>query len=762
MRLKRESEDLSSDECFDNTTGGSCMSNDLVHDLSARRRGFIFYKYLFILFFIPVILKTGDISGRVVDIEERTPVPYLYIYIDNKFTTITDISGSFGISSIPSGDHVISFIRIGYENKEINIFISEDENTDIEVLLKAELFQIEGVTAYSRERFPGKEVITLNDYDIERSIASDLTEILEEIPGVSVYRHGKEGYAKIVLTGPGADRVSVYLDGVKMNDPASGYCDISMIPLSSLEEIKIVSGGTAGGEPGGTVFLKTKKTSETEMRLSVRYGSFLYISNEIFFSLSHLSGKDVSLWMDIKADYYRGEYPVENYSYPILLNNNAKTYSVFGKMKFSDVFPGELSLLGSFDYRERGLPGLADGSMMTLSRMKDRNNLFSISWDYSNEDLFNTLELSYFDRESYYNCPGRQPIPETNDSAYFYPDSTIINTVSYNLNNRAGFFISRDVRIFTNFFFTRETYEGKDLLRPFLSTENIRRISINPSAGFLLSRSFRQYQMNISYDMSSLFWQDNNFYSSSVGLDIKKRESQGSISLGCSWSRTARIPNFLETNTVESVYSAGNPDLLPEKAENITIYAEGTGGFQYPWIISISFSNSIMWDRIMWRRNFKGQYQPYNLGKSSGRSAEFSASFTLPWEIRLNGNLTVQDIRNRTEGDINFDKYLVYRPNYRTSFSVEQDMGSIFWKVNYKAVGRRFTREANTDPMNLSNVALPPYQVLSASLSWSGEIFNREVGLSVKGENLMDIKYSIVEQMPVEGRNFKMEVELRW
>lgn len=738
------------------------MSNDLVHDLSARRRGFIFYRYFLLLFFISVLLKAGDISGRVIDIEDRTPVPYLYIYIDNKFTTITDISGAFSISSIPSGDHDISFLRIGYEKKEIKIFIREDENTDMEILLKAELFQIEGVTAYTRERFPGKEVIVLSEYDLERSINSDLSEILEEIPGVSVYRHGKEGFAKIVLTGPGADRVSVYLDGVKMNDPATGYCDISMIPLSSLEEVKIVSGGTAGGEPGGAVFLKTKKTSETEMRYSLRYGSFLYISNEVFISLSHLSRKDISLWMDIKADYYRGEYAVDNYSYPILLNNDAKTYSVFGKMMFSDVFPGEMSFLGSFDYRERGLPGLADGSMMTLSRMKDKNNLFSISWDYSNDDLFNTLELAYFDRESYYNCPRRQPVPETNDSAYFYPDSTIFNTVSYTFNDRAGFFISRDVRIFTNLFITRETYEGKDLLRPFLSTEYIKRTSVNPSAGFLLSRSFGQYEMNISYDMSALFWQNNNFNSSSVGLDIKKRESQGSMSLGCSWSRTARIPNFLETNTVESVYSAGNPDLLPEKAENITIYGEGTGGFQYPWIISISFSNSIMWDRIMWRRNFKGQYQPYNLGKSAGKSAEFSASFTIPWQIKLNGNLTVQDIRNRTEGDINYDKYLVYRPNYRTSFSVEQDIGNIFWKVYFKAVGRRYTRESNTDPMNLSNVALPPYQVLSASLSWSGEIFNREVGLSVRGENLMDIEYSIVEQMPVEGRNFKMEVKLRW
>ena len=66
--------------------------------------------------------------------------------------------------------------------------------------------------------------------------------------------------------------------------------------------------------------------------------------------------------------------------------------------------------------------------------------------------------------------------------------------------------------------------------------------------------------------MSIVFWNDKKFNSSSFGMDFRKTEEDGCMRLGGAWCRTVRIPNYLETHTVESVYSVGDPELLPEKA----------------------------------------------------------------------------------------------------------------------------------------------------------------------------------------------------
>lgn len=102
--------------------------------------------------------------------------------------------------------------------------------------------------------------------------AATTTQLLERLPFVQL--RSARGETGISLRGARREQMVVTLDGLALNDPATGVADVSDVPLAALGDVAVSLGadplGAGPGATGGVVAL----TSATRTLLSLRTGSF--------------------------------------------------------------------------------------------------------------------------------------------------------------------------------------------------------------------------------------------------------------------------------------------------------------------------------------------------------------------------------------------------------------------------------------------------------------------------------------------------------
>ena len=108
------------------------------------------------------------------------------------------------------------------------------------------------------------DTTVLNDEDIKKSGATDLSTLLRSVAGIEVAQSGGMGStASIFMRGTNANQVLVLLDGVRISSATSGLAGIEHLMLGSIERIEIVRGNVSslyGSEAiGGVIQLFTRQ-----------------------------------------------------------------------------------------------------------------------------------------------------------------------------------------------------------------------------------------------------------------------------------------------------------------------------------------------------------------------------------------------------------------------------------------------------------------------------------------------------------------------
>lgn len=124
---------------------------------------------------------------------------------------------------------------------------------------------------------PGVHVIDAEE--IEASGAVFAADVLNSVPGVSLYSEGAfGGQTSVRLRGATADKTLVLVDGVPVNDPSSpsGAYDFSSLLLADVDRIEVLSGPQSSlwgsSAIGGVVALTTRKVDGLAVDLEA--GSF--------------------------------------------------------------------------------------------------------------------------------------------------------------------------------------------------------------------------------------------------------------------------------------------------------------------------------------------------------------------------------------------------------------------------------------------------------------------------------------------------------
>ncbi|NEX94742.1 TonB-dependent receptor [Caulobacter sp. 17J65-9] len=127
------------------------------------------------------------------------------------------------------------------------------------------------------ELAPGARVI--DEAEIERSGAVFAADLLDTVPGLSVFQNGAYGgVASVRMRGASADKTLVLVDGVPQNDPSqpAGSFDFAAFDLGDVSRIEILSGpqGSLWGSDaiGGVISFTTRELDGA--RADIEVGSY--------------------------------------------------------------------------------------------------------------------------------------------------------------------------------------------------------------------------------------------------------------------------------------------------------------------------------------------------------------------------------------------------------------------------------------------------------------------------------------------------------
>ncbi|MBN8553094.1 MAG: TonB-dependent receptor [Caulobacterales bacterium] len=142
----------------------------------------------------------------------------------------------------------------------------DDENTVDEIVVTATRLDA------PLDITPGAHII--NEARIEASGALFVSDLLSEVPGVSLYSQGAPGgVTSVRLRGAAQDKTLVLLDGVPLNDPsqpAGGY-DFAGLDLGDITRIEVLNGpqGSLWGSDaiGGVITLTSRELNGARVNL---------------------------------------------------------------------------------------------------------------------------------------------------------------------------------------------------------------------------------------------------------------------------------------------------------------------------------------------------------------------------------------------------------------------------------------------------------------------------------------------------------------
>lgn len=195
------------------------------------------------------------ISGRVVELPNKTPLPYASISFLTKqgaklaSGAISNEKGRFEIVGLKSGEYIVSCSFLGYTTQSVPLLVGELNKTlDLgDIGLKPASTTIKEVTVVGKQTQVAA-ALDKKSYSISdnpANAAGSVLDAMKNMPGISVDQEGK-----IVLRG--SDKVAILIDGKQSGITGFGnQKGLDNIPSSSIERIEIINNPSAKYDAAG-------------------------------------------------------------------------------------------------------------------------------------------------------------------------------------------------------------------------------------------------------------------------------------------------------------------------------------------------------------------------------------------------------------------------------------------------------------------------------------------------------------------------------
>ena len=520
--------------------------------------------------------------------------------------------------------------------------------------------------------------LVITEQDIKARHFSTVYDVLKSLPGIDIVRQGGTGKEVFIfMRGAEARHTLVLIDGVSVNNPATGGFNLADLPADNIERIEIVYGPLSpvyGSDAiGGVVHIFTKQATVSSGTISIERGSFGTDSENISAS--------------VKKDAYD-------------LTLAASTLDTDG---FSAASSGsendgyQSTYISSRLGIQRGALTRIDITAILAETENDLDNFDLDDPNYEQHRRWSTLGFNY--------------------SSPLTKNWTQKITMSRSNDQLVGL------------------DENTDLNRSF-ATMNVKTLgwhhNVRSTDGNILTMGYewqeKEAELKAAYKKSfsnnAVYLQENRAVTSSANLVTSLRWDKGTINDGILSYRFGIAYRPAENVTWRFKYGTGfkfpniedllNNDLKPEKSHG---WEAGVEEFVSDnFFISLSYYNNTFQDLIQNKQN---------ISDAVSKGIEILVNWRVSTLVSLKGNYTYND----TE-DMQIHKQLYWRPLNKYSATLQiNPYGRFGLDLNMIHAGKRG---------DISNIDLSPYTRIDLL---SRLKINKTIGTYIRIENLLDEDY---------------------
>lgn len=215
---------------------------------------------------------TGNISGKITDIQTNEPLPLVNVLIVGSGRGgVTNDKGEFFITGVQAGIYTVRASLLGYQVFEAKkISIDPDETTVLNFKLASTLIEQEGITVEGV-----RPLVDVKKTAGEQTYNKDKIEQLPNVKGVEDVLGLQAGVVKfgsqLFLRGGRANETQILIDGVVVNDVGGGTSATGN--ESPNEQLAQLYSGTASGGSLAVAANAIQSVSVSSSGLDAEYGN---------------------------------------------------------------------------------------------------------------------------------------------------------------------------------------------------------------------------------------------------------------------------------------------------------------------------------------------------------------------------------------------------------------------------------------------------------------------------------------------------------
>jgi len=735
--------------------------------------------FFILIFLIPVIsfatFKDASLSGIVYDAETLQPLEFTNVYLEGEtIGAASKRNGSFKIENIPNGSFTIIASRIGYKSFKVKMNFDSPAEKSLSVALVQKVLKSEAVTVtatiseQTAQMTPAK-IATVNRLELENKPAVTFDEILETVPGISVYRSSGASIQSLSIRGSSdvagggvGNRVLLLIDGRPALSADTGGALWSLVPIEVIDHIEVLKGTFSSlygsSAMGGVVNVITRRPMYkrlTQVSLSaglyqlpenaLRYNNHtpLFLSTE----LTHSGVVDkLSYLFSISRNKSDG------YSQ----NNGYENYNLFTKMLYDLRDERYLELSLSYGLLKNDYPHTWMNNLHPLSVLPkyqdDKQEKTNTGFDLKYAAMPSS-SLTYSSRLYGYRLQAASYFNQ-NDQQITIPGNQDFGLQTHVDATKLGWLSQAEVR----WGGAHKSIAGMDWQGDFVTSSPDSVMYGDHRVDNLAF--FAQDEWNITSQLTStigLRWDNNHLYDGPTRQQVSANVALlyspvTNLDFRLLYGQGFRSPSIAERFFKKELNGGTlfkpNPNLRPEK---IDFSLEG--GLSWRWDsmldISLSYFRYHYKDMIYWVEISNEEkvvytlFQVRNLNKASMQGAEFSVQLRPVPTLTLFGGYTYLDAKDLSANRL--DDNLAYRVKHSVNFFADYRLAP--FRFHFDGRYKSAVDEVFLYPREKPGA----FWVMNAKISYmySPAI---EMGISVK--NIFNTAYEELARYRMPGRNF--------
>jgi vitamin B12 transporter len=578
-------------------------------------------------------------------------------------------------------------------------------------------------------------VTVITKEEIEARQATQVTDLLQDVTGLSVTQAGSRGGVVTVFPRGGNSNFNlVLIDGIKVND-AGGFFDFSDLSTENIDRIEIVRGPHSalyGSDAMGSVIQIFTKRGTGAPRAEFSFAGGNLNTFEEHFNLSGGVGR-VGYSLGVGRTDTDGS---------LRINNDFRETTVSGRLDYAIEKALDLNLLVRFTDSLFEFPTGDAGNLFSPldPRQSSDHKRLLVSGKASHALATwwqQTLQVGFYRHQSAFDDPFD---PGIDFSAFHSKNEERRVSADYFWNLTAPTFLDVSTVFTAGFAFEREEFEQRAAATetdfPFSSRNEASR---DNKAGYLQG----QFDWRKVLFLTAGFRVDGN---STFGTEVTPRVSGAYIipfletKVRAGYGKGIKAPTFIQNFGDGSPFAIGNPDLKPERTRSWEV------GFDQPLLKGLAELNATyFYNRFTDLIAFVGGSPSFrNVQAARAKGIEVAAKVHPGFGLTVGGTYTFLETKVLDNGGIGGTELpvgapLIRRPKHSGSLSIDHVWERLHTNLTATFVGAREDLDFRTFPA--PRVTLPSYRTVDVAFTYlllKDRLHLQELSLFGKVQNLFD------------------------